>query len=151
MKVKGKELKFKVFSKCSNVGEKCVCVCFWVFHKHRWECKVLMEPNLLILISTENPQYFKYISDKNTSHHILKSSNGQTKEFVLKTKNFWIRLLQKVVCACSLSGRRWKSYSNSFEWISVFRLLVFSFEHCFNKNCFYSLSNFVFGEPIFQS
>ena len=44
-----------------------------------------MELNILILISTENPQYFKYISDKNTSHHILKSSNGQTKEFVLKT------------------------------------------------------------------
>lgn len=63
----------------------CVCVCFWVFHKHRWECKVLMELNILILISTENPQYFKYISDKNTSDHILKSSNGQTKEFVLKT------------------------------------------------------------------
>jgi len=34
-----------------------------------------MELNILILISTENPQYFKYISDKNTSHHILKSSN----------------------------------------------------------------------------
>ena len=44
-----------------------------------------MELNILILISTENPQYFKYISDKNTSDHILKSSNGQTKEFVLKT------------------------------------------------------------------
>ena len=42
-----------------------------------------MELNILILISTE--KYFRYISDKNTSHHILKSSNGQTKEFVLKT------------------------------------------------------------------
>ena len=61
-----------------------------------------MELNILILISTENSQYFNYISDKNMSHHILKSSNGQTKEFVLKTKNFSIRLLQKVVCACFL-------------------------------------------------
>ena len=73
-----------------------------------------MELNILILISTENPQYFKYISDKNTSHRILKSSKGQTREFVLKTKNFSIRLLQKVVCACSFSGRQW-SISNSFE------------------------------------
>ena len=34
---------------------------------------------------SDRKQYFKYISDKNTSDHILKSSNGQTKEFVLKT------------------------------------------------------------------
>ena len=66
-------------------------------------------------MAAENPQYFKYISDKNTSHHIFKSSNGQTREFVLKTRNFSIRLLQKVVCACSFSGRHW-SISNSFEF-----------------------------------
>ena len=42
-----------------------------------------MELNILILISTENPQYFKYISDKNTSHRILKSSKGQTSFIII--------------------------------------------------------------------
>ena len=69
-----------------------------------------MELNILILISTE--KYFRYISDKNTSHHILKSSNGQTKEFVLKT--FQLDCFRKSFVLVLFLGRLW-SISNSFE------------------------------------
>ena len=54
-KKRKKQELFKVFSKCLKVGE--FCGCFWVFHKHGWECKGLMELNILILISTEDPKY----------------------------------------------------------------------------------------------
>ena len=144
-----------------------VCLCFWVFHKHRWECKVLMELNILILISTENPQYFKYISDKNTSHHILKSSNGQTKEFVLKT--FQLDCFRKSFVLVLFLGRLW-SISNSFErhhslsgignpnfecfcwlffcWALIqLELLLFSFYICLWWNLFFSPRVFWLHKP----